>query len=419
MNRRLWENLASLYGVHAFNYLIPLFTLPYLARVLGPEQWGALAFADAYARFVTLAIEYGFGLSATREIARIRHDPQARGRQLSGVFSAQLLLGAAALLITLILARYMPIFVSHRWLLPGAFFVALGQGAAPMWYFQGIERVRLMGALWILGRLAGALALFLFVHSPGDGPLALFIQGTAPFLCVVSGLLLAYRDTPFYWPSIAGGWQALHSGGALFLFRAGGTLYSSLNVLLLGMFAPALVVAWFAGAEKIARAAVSVWGPINLVFYPRINHLMTTDRKAAGHAARWSAWLMMAAGTAMGTLLFLTAPLLIRLALGPGFEPSVRVLRVMSILPPTIALSNLLGAQWMLALRLDKELNYIILAAGLVNLAGALTLGRWYQPIGMAWSLVIAEAFIVVGAFVFLRWRKLDPWSGSPTEVVL
>ena len=94
MNRRLWENLASLYGVHAFNYLIPLFTLPYLARVLGPEQWGALAFADAYARFVTLAIEYGFGLSATREIARIRHDPQARGRQLSGVFGAQLLLGA-------------------------------------------------------------------------------------------------------------------------------------------------------------------------------------------------------------------------------------------------------------------------------------------------------------------------------------
>jgi len=89
------------------------------------------------------------------------------------------------------------------------------------------------------------------------------------------------------------------------------------------------------------------------------------------------------------------------------------------LLPPTIALSNMLGAQWMLALRLDKELNYIILGAGLVNLAGALTLGRWYQPIGMAWSLVIAEAFVVVGAFVFLRWRKLDPWSGSPTEAAL
>ena len=70
----------------------------------------------------------------------------------------------------------------------------------------------------------------------------------------------------------------------------------------------------------------------------------------------------------------------------------------------------------MLALRLDKELNYIILGAGFVNLAGALTLGRSYQPIGMAVSLVIAEAAVVIGAYVFLRRRKLVPWSGSPME---
>jgi PST family polysaccharide transporter len=234
---------------------------------------------------------------------------------------------------------------------------------------------------------------------------------------VIGGLLLAYRDTPFYWPSIGSGWEALHSGGALFLFRAGGTLYSSLNVLLLGIFAPPVVLAWFAGAEKLARAAVSAWGPINLVFYPRINHLMTTDRKGAERAARWSAWLMMAAGTGMGLFLFFAAPLIVRLALGPGFEPAARVLRVMAVLPPMIALSNLLGAQWMLALRLDKELNYIILGAGLVNLAGALTLGRLYQPLGMALSLVIAELFVVVGAYVFLKRRKLDPWSGSRVEV--
>ena len=72
MNRTLWESLASLYGVHAFNYLVPLFTLPYLARVLGAAEWGAFAFADAYGRVVGLVIEYGFGLSAAREVSRIR-----------------------------------------------------------------------------------------------------------------------------------------------------------------------------------------------------------------------------------------------------------------------------------------------------------------------------------------------------------
>ena len=418
MNRKVWENLVSLYSVHAFNYLVPLFTLPYLARVLGPEEWGALAFADAYARIVTLAVEYGFGLSATREIARIHHDAHARGRQLSGVFGAQLLLGAAALLVTVLLAGFMPIFASHRWLLPSAFFFAMSQGSAPMWYFQGIERVRLIGALWIIGRIAGALALLVFVHSPGDGSIALLIQGTAPFLCVIGGLLLAYRDTPFYWPSFERGWRALNSGGSLFLFRAGATLYSSFNVVLLGFFAPAVVVAWFAGAEKLARAAVAAWGPINQVFYPRINRLMATDRRGAERAARWSALLMLVAGLVMGLFLFVAAPLLVRLALGVGFEPAVPVLRVMSALPPLIALSNVLGAQWMLALRLEKELNWIILGAGLVNLAGAFMLGRWHQTIGMAASLVIAEMFVATGAFLFLRHQKLEPWGVARAEVV-
>jgi PST family polysaccharide transporter len=417
MNRKLWENLASLYGIHAFNYLVPLLTLPYLARVLGPEEWGAFAFADSYARFVSLAIEYGFGLSATRDVARSAHDSLARGRQLSGVFGAQLLLGAVALAITTLFARFMPIFASHRWLLPGAFFLAMSQGVSPMWYFQGIERVRLMGALWILGRFLGVGALFVFVHSRGDGPIALFIQGLAPFVAVLAGVLLAYRDTPFFWPSIRRGWMALHSGGALFLFRAGTTLYSSSNVLLLGLFAPPVTVAWFAGAEKLARGAIAAWGPINLVFYPRINHLMATDRIGAERAARWSAWLMMTAGLGMGLAIFSSAPLIVRLALGSGFEPASRVLRVMAALPPLIALSNVLGAQWMLALRLDKELNWIICGAALINLAGAFTFGRWYSAIGMATSIVVAEAFVAAATLVILRMRKLEPWRTAPAEI--
>jgi len=212
MNWKLWENLAPPYSVHAFNYLVPLFTLPFLARVQGRAEWSTLAFADADARFALLSVECGFGLSAAREVVPIRHDPGARGRQLSGVFGAQLLLGAAALLVTLILARFMAIFASHRWLLPGAFFLATRQGAAPIWYFKGIERVRLMGALWILRSIAGDGALLLFVHSPSDGARALFIQGTAPFLAVIGGTLLAYPDTPFYFPSIERGGAGLQFG---------------------------------------------------------------------------------------------------------------------------------------------------------------------------------------------------------------
>jgi polysaccharide transporter, PST family len=416
-DRRLWESLASLYSVHAFNYLVPLFTLPYLARVLGVAAWGAYAFADAYGRVVLIAVEYGFGLSATREVARVRHDPGARSRELAGVLGAQLLLGFFAVLITLVLATAVPVFAAHRRLLPGALFLAMSQGASPMWYFQAIERVKVMGALWIAARIAGAAGLFLFVRGPGDGWLALFIQGTAPFLSVAVGLALAYRDTPFLWPSLRLGWRALHSGGTLFLYRAGVSLYTSMNVLLLGLLAPPVVVAFYAGAEKIARAAVQGTGPITQVFFPRISHLMVHDRPGAARAARMSVLLMTGVGLGAGCLLFFGAPVLVRLLLGAGFEGAVPVLRILALLPPLIALSTAFGSQWMLALGMERELGRITLAAGVVNLALSLALGAWLQHIGVAAAIVLVEVFVTCAMVATLRRWSLGPWNEVVEEV--
>jgi polysaccharide transporter, PST family len=414
MNRTLWESLASLYGVHAFNYLVPLFTLPYLARVMGVAEWGAFAFADAYSRAVVLVVEYGFGLSAAREVSRVRHDPHARSRELSGVLGAQLLLGVFAALITIILANAVPVFAAHRRLLPGALFLALSQGASPMWYFQGIERVKLMGTLWIAGRIAGAAGLFLFVRGPADAWLALFIQGTAPFLSVAAGLAIAYRDMPFLWPSLRLGWRALRSGGSVFLYRAGVSLYTSAGVLLLGFLATPLAVAWFAGAEKIARAAVAATGPITQAFYPRINHLLLTDRHGAAQAARLSLWLTMGVGAITGGALFFGAPLVVRIALGAGFEGSVPLLRLFALLPLLVAVSSTFGMQWMLALRLDRELNRIILVAGVLDIALAVTLGIRFHQIGVAVSVVVAEVFIAAATFITLSRRGLSPWRELP-----
>ena len=421
MNRILWESLASLYAVHAFNYLVPLFTLPYLARVLGPMEWGALAFADAYGRLVGIVVEYGFGFSATREVASVRDDARARSRLLGEVLGAQLCLGAGAVLTTIFLMTTVPAFRNHRALLPGALFLALGQGANPMWYFQGIERVKLIGSVWIAARIAAAMGIFLLVRSPGDGGLALFIQGAAPLISVVFGLFLAYRDTPLSWPSLMPGVKVLWSGRTLFLYRAGVNFYTSMAVVLLGLVAPSLVVAWFAGAEKIAKAAVAITGPVTQTFYPRLSHLIATDRHGDARATAFVAMrLMMGIGAAVGLLLFFGAPMLVRVVLGPGFEGSVLVLRVLALLPPLVALSGAFGAQWMLALRLDHELSRIILTAGVMNIVLSLTLGSWFQQVGAAVGLALAEAFVACATFSVLWHRKLDPWrqSNQPREVL-
>lgn len=417
MNRKFWENLVSLCGVHVLNYIMPLVTLPFLARALGPVHWGELAFAEAYATYLSVLIEYGFGLSATREVAQVRDDPSARSRLLAGVLGAQALLTAGALAVTVALGYGFHVFLAYRPLLPFAFLLAAFRAINPFWYFQGLERTLLMASITAVANIAAAGGMLLLVRSPQDAWIPLALRAGAAIGVAFVSLVIAYRGTPFSAPVLSEAWSTLRKGWSLFAFKGVVSLYTTANVVLLGLLATPGVVALFAGAEKIANAAASGVNPISQAFYPRISYLMSQDRADAIRTARLSVLMTVGSGMAFGLTMLLGAPLLVHLLLGSGFDRAIPVLRLLSVLPPAIAASNVLGIQWMLPLRLDRQFNWIIVAAGLTNVALALVLVPRFGHMGMATGVDVAELMVTASVFALLRYRRLDPWSAEfPTE---
>ena len=106
-----------------------------------------------------------------------------------------------------------------------------------------------------------------------------------------------------------------------------------------------------------------------------------------------------------GTLTTKMAGPLVRLVFGPGFGEAASVLRVLVLIVPLLGVTSLLGGGLLVAMREDAAVLRIALAAGVANVVLGLGLAAAYGPIGMAVSVVAAEAIALLGCLVVLRRR--------------
>jgi PST family polysaccharide transporter len=397
----LAQNTLALYAVGLAAYLFPLLTAPYLARVLRPEGWGRVALAQGAGQMLVVVVEYGFLLSATREIARL--EAPGRAAVLGSVLGAKAVLALVVVVLGGVAGAWVPALADDRALLRGAVFWAVAQGFHPLWYFQGRERVRPLLAM-DLGAGAVAIAGVLWTcRVPGDAWKVLAWQGAAAAAVAIGGYALAARETVPRRPSLAAVGARLASGAHLFAYRAAAALYTVANPVVLGFMAPAAVVGYFAGAEKIVKALfLAGINPLNQALYPRASRLVGGSVEAAGLTRRAVA-VFAGLGTAAGVLVFAAAPLLVRVLLGPGYDPAVAPLRLLALLLPILSVTTALVTMRVLPAERDRTLLGITIAAGVLNVALATQLAPRYGEVGMAAAVVTTEAAVLVAVWRAVR----------------
>lgn len=407
----LVKNTVAMGMVQAGVGFVPLVTIPYVARVLGVSGWGLVAFAQSFGMFLLVVGEYGFNLSATREVARHRGDREKLTEVVAGVLGAKALLAVAVVGVAFGIHWWIPIFREHPLLLWCGIFWALARAASMIWFFQGKEEMHLVACLDIVTQSLAAVAIFILVRSTADGWRVLGLQGAGYFLSFAVGLGLVYRQVPVAMPTWKSTWKALRMGWSMFLFQGSVTLYTTANAFILGLFVSPLWVGYYAGAEKISKVFLALLTPVSRALYPRLSHLVYHARERAARLARVAVVIFGFGGTALGALVFFLAPWLVRWVLGPGYGQAVPVLRILALLPPLIALSTAIGGLWMLPLGMDHAFNTIALLAGVINVGLALILARDFAAIGMACAVVASETFVASSTYFVLRRRKLDPLS--------
>jgi len=396
-----WLRSAAFLSLIQFaNQLIPLISIPYLASVLGPDGWGRLAIAQSFGLYLTTVLEYGFNLSATREVAAASSQAAIAaivGRVLAAQAGLYLI---CALLAVLILPRF-AIFREDSLLVLSTLIWVIPQGISLQWLFQGLDRLPLLAMATLGARLLGLAGLFAFVRRPEDLALTQLVQAVPSLLLLGAAAGVILSETGLRHPRLAEVWTTLRTSFLLFVYRAGLNVHAAAMAFLLGCVAPPDVVGFYAAAERVAKAALSFLDPLTLTLFPRLSALASGPKRKL--AWRGTGTLLLV-GTLLGGALFVGAPYLVPLLLGERFRPAIEVLRILAALGPLSGLSQALGPTWLLAERGDALFLTVVLTVA----CGVLLLMLLIEPraTGMAWLMVATQGFLALGFACALRFRR-------------
>lgn len=408
----LRRNTALLLIGNAIALAAPLITVPYLARVLGPEGWAPVLLAQALAAWLVMVMEFGFELSGTRALARARTDAAERSAVVQGVTSAKLLLAPVVTLVLVLVFTLTPglrassrsLTVIGPPLLGWTLLYVLLRGLNPFWFFQGLERVGAAVLVDSGARLAAALGVLFVVHGPADAPNVLALQAIAALAATLVLTLWMARDTALAMPTIAKAIATLREGLTLFTFRAASGGFAALNLFVVSLLGTPALVAMFGGAERIIRAGIGTLNPLTQAILPRVSFLRATDAAAADRLVQRSMLVTGGLGIVIGATAFIAAPLLVQLLLGPGYEDAISLLRILAFLPPLVAIDTVLGLHWAVPHGHDRAFLTTMLIAGTLNIVLAVALIGRFGAAGVSTSVVLAECGGMI-ALVTL-WRR-------------
>ena len=274
-DRRFYINLFALGIVQATNFIIPLITLPYLIRTIGLEKFGAVSYALTIMAYMAILIDYGFMMSATRQVAIYRNDPRKLSVLFSTVTIARILLFVLSLLSVILLTLFVSRFQVNSLLYLYGLTFPLGLALMPTWFYQGLEQMRQITYLNIAAKIITIGLLFSVVLTPADFIYILGIYGIANVLSGGYGLFRAITryGLLFRLPGLTELVEQYKSGFNLFITSVTAALVNNVNLLILAEFADNRALGNYGLAEKIIFA---IWQVLAVFFNGYLSYVMPT-----------------------------------------------------------------------------------------------------------------------------------------------
>jgi PST family polysaccharide transporter len=408
---KLIRNFFSLSLVQFANNFLPILTVPVIARIIGPEKFGAINLAAAVITYFSLLINYGFDLTATRSIARNPKDADNRNRVFSEILFAKMFLLAVSLVVFVPCLFYVKVLAQDKDLFVYTYIACFALVLTPNWLYQGMQELHQIALFNLVSKLLFTLSILFIVTKQQDyvfQPLILSVSQIFVGICSFLWALRKYqiRIHKVKFTKIM---ELLWTEKMIFFSMIVVILYTTTNTIILGFVQSTREVAYYSAGWKlimIIQTFVSV--PLKLSLFPFVGESFGRSNNDGVSKVKQILPFITIFTALSGIFIWILAPWLIGLFYGSEFTQAATVLRILCFVPLVLALGDLFGIQTMINLKMDKQFFNITLSGAILSLGLNFLLAKQLGAIGTAWAWLLTEVCITLIMWCFLYSRKIQ-----------
>ncbi|PML75580.1 flippase [Enterovibrio norvegicus] len=398
LDKTIIKNISSLFSIRVAGYIIPLITLPYLVRVLGVEGYGSLGFALAVTQYSVLFINYGFDLSATSAIAKVRDDKKKVSAIFWNILSIRLIIWFLSYALLLIVSLASDAIFDIQTILMAYMLLSLASVLFPQWLFQGKEKLGLISLIKIATQTLSVPLLFIFVENESDLSLAALISALAPLASALCSLWIVYKRKWIIYkaPSLINIKKQLIDGWYIFISTAAISLYTTNVTVILGLISGPVSVGYFVAAERLIKAVLGLYGIISNAFYPRINAVVESSKKEAIELIKKLGIVLFGSAIICSIAVYFSSGFIVVTLFGVNYGTAEEILKILSLLPIVISVSNLMGIQILIPFGYKKEFSKVLITSACASLFLLIPFVYKYAEYGAAVSVLITELIVTI-----------------------
>ena len=372
---------------------MPLITVPYLSRVLGPKTYGIYSSVNNTMQFLMVFCTLSVSYIGMRTISRTRAygTPEDLTEAFWGLWYFQGIAGIVTIAITVLVCIFFRVQYWNYILLMAPYLISAQVDIS--WFFQGLADFGRVVLKNTAVKLVSVVLILLWVKSSTDLWKYLLIMSVSTML----GSFVFWLDIHHYVGKPVSHFYKYKSTIiaiiTLMIPQIATQIYTSLDKPILGIFQNSTQVAFYDNSQRISNMILGVITSISLVIMPK---MAGEGEKTQKIVLKKSLEVTVMLGTLFSVIIMANTKQFVPFFFGQKFIPMTPLMFFFTLTIIMIPTGGVFANQFALANKRDKDYAFPVVIGAILEIVLSYLLDRPYGAMGAMIAILITEFIVLI-----------------------